>query len=119
MPSIIEDPLSFLLNLLPTKFSRLSRTATPWILHWPTICSILFELDHLCHPIDTCTRPPHRQILLNWLSKHSGSYYVPNTVPLIFFILEPEGVFFRPTLLCIELVRANRCDKHPALKWIL
>ncbi|EIE88785.1 hypothetical protein RO3G_13496 [Rhizopus delemar RA 99-880] len=55
MPNIIEDPLSFLLNLLPTKLPRSSRTITPWILSWLTICSILSELDHLYNHIDTCT----------------------------------------------------------------
>ncbi|EIE88786.1 hypothetical protein RO3G_13497 [Rhizopus delemar RA 99-880] len=33
-PCTIEDPLSFLLNLLPTKLPRSSRTITPWILSW-------------------------------------------------------------------------------------
>ncbi|KAG1548195.1 hypothetical protein G6F49_009974 [Rhizopus delemar] len=70
MPSAIEDPLSFLLNILPTKLPRSSHTVTPWILRWPTICSILFKLDHLYNHIDTCTRPPHGQLLLNWLLKH-------------------------------------------------
>ena len=62
MPSTIEDPLSFLLNLLPTKLPRSSRTVTPWTLRWPTICSILFELDYLYNHIDTCTKPPHGQL---------------------------------------------------------
>jgi hypothetical protein len=70
MLSTIEDPLSFLLNFLSTKIPHSNRAVTPWILRLPTICSILFELEHLYHYIDTCTKPTHGQLLLNWLLKH-------------------------------------------------
>ena len=42
----------------------------PWILRWPTIRSIVFELDHLYHHIYTCIRLPHGQLLLSWILKH-------------------------------------------------
>jgi hypothetical protein len=70
MLSTIKDPLSFLLNLLPAKLPRSSCTVNPWILRWPTIYSILFEMDHLYNHINSCTKTPHGQLLLNWFLKH-------------------------------------------------
>ncbi|OBZ80445.1 hypothetical protein A0J61_11505, partial [Choanephora cucurbitarum] len=49
MPESIGDPLSFLLNILPTRRPRSFDAATAWTVRWPVICTILYELDHLQH----------------------------------------------------------------------
>ncbi|ORE13005.1 hypothetical protein BCV71DRAFT_268695 [Rhizopus microsporus] len=51
MPKSIDDPLSYLLNLLPptllTKKARKSIDA--WLIRWPSICAILLEVNYLAH----------------------------------------------------------------------
>ncbi|CEG84183.1 hypothetical protein RMATCC62417_18026 [Rhizopus microsporus] len=51
LPKSIDDPLSYLLNLLPptllTKKARKSIDA--WLIRWSTICAILLEMDYLAH----------------------------------------------------------------------
>jgi hypothetical protein len=51
MPKSIDDPLSYLLNLLPpillTRKARKSIDA--WLICWTTICAILLEMDYLAH----------------------------------------------------------------------
>jgi hypothetical protein len=51
IPKSIDDPLSYLLDLLPptllTKKARKSIDA--WLIRWPTICAILLEMDYLAH----------------------------------------------------------------------
>lgn len=47
MPTIIEDPLSFLLNLLPTRKLCSLQSVSSWFLHRLIICLVLFELNHL------------------------------------------------------------------------
>ncbi|ORE00727.1 hypothetical protein BCV72DRAFT_173995, partial [Rhizopus microsporus var. microsporus] len=47
MPQTISDPLSFLLNMLPTKKLRAPNTTHSWTIRWPTICRNLYELDYL------------------------------------------------------------------------
>ncbi|KAG1055422.1 hypothetical protein G6F43_002625 [Rhizopus delemar] len=57
IPSTEPDPLSFLLNKLPTKRKNSalaapkpsSSTLSAWTVRWLTICQILFELDYLHH----------------------------------------------------------------------
>ncbi|KAI7903414.1 uncharacterized protein BX663DRAFT_434110, partial [Cokeromyces recurvatus] len=67
-PTSIEDPLSFLLNLLPTKKPSTAHLAAPWTIRWPTVCTIIHEMDHIFHeklppdpPTDTGAS------LVNWL----------------------------------------------------
>ncbi|KAI7898615.1 uncharacterized protein BX663DRAFT_442743, partial [Cokeromyces recurvatus] len=62
------DPLSFLLNLLPTKKPSTTRVAVPWMVRWPTICTILHEMDYIFHgklPPDPSTDTGAS--LMNWL----------------------------------------------------
>ncbi|ORE02278.1 hypothetical protein BCV72DRAFT_252559 [Rhizopus microsporus var. microsporus] len=51
LPKSIDDPLSYLLNFLPptllTKKAR--KLIDAWLIRWPTICAILFEMDCLAH----------------------------------------------------------------------
>ncbi|CEP19753.1 hypothetical protein [Parasitella parasitica] len=49
MLETIDDPLSFLLNLLPTRRPKPTSKGTPWTIRWPATCTILFELDFLQH----------------------------------------------------------------------
>ncbi|CEP17687.1 hypothetical protein [Parasitella parasitica] len=51
MPASIEDPLSYLLNCLPTTFrpKKARNSIGTWYIRWPTICAILQELDSLAH----------------------------------------------------------------------
>ncbi|ORE11371.1 hypothetical protein BCV72DRAFT_197771, partial [Rhizopus microsporus var. microsporus] len=68
MPQTIPDPLSFLLNMLPTRKPRSSNTTRSWIIRWPTICRILYELDYLYHAKPPPTLLIHLgQRLLKWL----------------------------------------------------
>ncbi|KAG1300341.1 hypothetical protein G6F66_000019 [Rhizopus arrhizus] len=68
MPETISDPLSFLLNMLPTKKPRSPNTTLSWTIRWPTICRILYELDYLHHAKIPPTPPTHLgQRLLEWL----------------------------------------------------
>lgn len=76
MPLTEPDPLSFLLNKLPTKREKRSSSVirhgpslalTAWTVRWPTICQLLFELDYLHHeqiPPDT---PPLGTKLVTWI----------------------------------------------------
>jgi hypothetical protein len=41
MPEAISDPLSFLLNMLPTRRPRSPNTALSWSIRWTNICRIL------------------------------------------------------------------------------
>ncbi|KAG1003992.1 hypothetical protein G6F27_010549 [Rhizopus arrhizus] len=59
MPETISDPLSFLLNMLPTKKPRSPNTTLSWTIRWPTICRILYELDYLYHAKIPPTPPTH------------------------------------------------------------
>jgi hypothetical protein len=68
MPEAISDPLSFLLNMLPTRKSRSPNTTLSWSIRWPTICRILYELDYLYHAKFPPTPPTHPgQRFLEWL----------------------------------------------------
>ncbi len=51
MPKSIEDPLSYLLNLLPSTFhtKKVKKSIDAWLIRWPSICAILFEMDYLAH----------------------------------------------------------------------
>ncbi|KAG1608378.1 hypothetical protein G6F46_011591 [Rhizopus delemar] len=69
MPKTITDPLSFLLNMLPSRPSVSSNLALSWSQRWPVICSILHELDQLQHVTAIPITHPHGQKLLEWL-KH-------------------------------------------------
>jgi hypothetical protein len=59
MPQTISDPLSFLLNILPTRKPRSPNTTLSWGIRWPTICRILYELDYLYHAKTSPTPPTH------------------------------------------------------------
>ncbi|EPB88091.1 hypothetical protein HMPREF1544_05153 [Mucor circinelloides 1006PhL] len=66
-PETITDPLSFLLNLLPTRRPKSPSKAIPWNIRWPAICTILFELDYLQHSKIPPSPPINLgQRLLNW-----------------------------------------------------
>ncbi|EIE86475.1 hypothetical protein RO3G_11186 [Rhizopus delemar RA 99-880] len=74
MPSTEPDPLSYLLNKLPTKrkngaLKHPSSTHSTWTVRWPTICQILFELDYLHHGKLPSETPSFGNKLVNWLSK--------------------------------------------------
>ncbi|KAI9473462.1 MAG: hypothetical protein EXX96DRAFT_461013, partial [Benjaminiella poitrasii] len=47
LPVLIEDPMSFLLNILSTIKPRQSSEASSWFVRWSIICTILHILDHL------------------------------------------------------------------------
>ncbi|KAG1469588.1 hypothetical protein G6F56_003172 [Rhizopus delemar] len=68
LPRSIEDPISFLLNLLPLHTPRPTESHS-WFTLWPILCTILQELDYYFH--DECPPPPVDPgvKLLNWLSK--------------------------------------------------
>ncbi|KAG1578780.1 hypothetical protein G6F48_011664 [Rhizopus delemar] len=62
MPSTVSDPLSYLLNLLPTsrKKPTIQRRSkySAWFIRWPIICQILHELDCLHHDKTAPEIPP-------------------------------------------------------------
>ncbi|EIE76949.1 hypothetical protein RO3G_01653 [Rhizopus delemar RA 99-880] len=68
LPRSIEDPISFLLNLLPLHKPRPTASHS-WFTLWPILCTILHELDYYFH--DECPPPPIDPgvKLLNWLPK--------------------------------------------------
>ncbi|KAI7899747.1 uncharacterized protein BX663DRAFT_440663, partial [Cokeromyces recurvatus] len=51
MPKSIEDPLSYLLNLLPSTFlaKEVRKSIDAWLIRWPSICAILLKMDYLAH----------------------------------------------------------------------
>ncbi|ORE09053.1 hypothetical protein BCV72DRAFT_321315 [Rhizopus microsporus var. microsporus] len=57
MSQTISDPLSFLLNMLPTKKPRSPNTTLSWTIRWPTICRILYEPDYLYQAKPPPTHP--------------------------------------------------------------
>ena len=75
MPRSIPDPLSFLLNKLPTskkKPTDKNRSKyIAWSIRWPIICQILHELDYLHHDQISPIVPPLGQKLLSWLFSSS------------------------------------------------
>ncbi|KAG1552208.1 hypothetical protein G6F46_001215 [Rhizopus delemar] len=64
MPEAIVDPMSFLLNMLPTRTFVPSSIALSWTCRWPVICSILHELDQLQHYTIIPYKTPHGQKLI-------------------------------------------------------
>ncbi|CEP10074.1 hypothetical protein [Parasitella parasitica] len=66
LPRSIEDPISFLLNLLPLHKLRPTDHHN-WVVQWPILCTILHELDYYFH--DECPPPPEDPgaELLSWL----------------------------------------------------
>jgi hypothetical protein len=72
MPSTVSDPLSYLLNLLPTsrKKPTIQRRSkySAWFIRWPIICQILHELDYLHHDKTVPEIPPLGTKLLHWFS---------------------------------------------------
>ncbi|KAG1053262.1 hypothetical protein G6F43_004648 [Rhizopus delemar] len=75
MPSTEPDPLSFLLNKLPTKRRNGAlkhpppSTPSAWTIRWPTIYQILFELDYLHHGKIPSETPSPGTKFVNWLGK--------------------------------------------------
>ncbi|KAG1276683.1 hypothetical protein G6F65_009068 [Rhizopus arrhizus] len=67
MPETIADPISFLLNMLPTRAFVPSSIALSWTWRWPVICSILHELDQLQHYTTIPCKAPHGQKLIEWM----------------------------------------------------
>ncbi|KAI8967127.1 hypothetical protein BDF20DRAFT_983103 [Mycotypha africana] len=72
MPISILDPLSNLLNQLPTRPPRSAVTRQSWAVRWPVICHILYELDHLFHGLNPPPSDPSLgYALLQWLTQPS------------------------------------------------
>ncbi|KAG1169418.1 hypothetical protein G6F70_008418 [Rhizopus microsporus] len=69
MPDTICDPLSSLLNMLPLYPSVSPNLALAWSQRWPTICSLLYELNQLYRNKFISTKHPHGQKLLVWLNQ--------------------------------------------------
>lgn len=78
MPHTIEDPISYLLNLLPVNFltKKERQSIDGWLIRWPTICAILLEMDCLAHsqvpdpsePLLLHLHQVQQQYSDNWLS---------------------------------------------------
>ncbi|KAG1501746.1 hypothetical protein G6F52_012433 [Rhizopus delemar] len=71
IPETVQDPLSFLLNILPLRpsISPPPSSALTWHQRWPIIRSILHELDQLHHDKLIPAKYPYGQKLLIWLSQ--------------------------------------------------
>lgn len=67
MPEKIQDPLSFLLSMLPSRPLVLSGLALSWSQSWPVICSILDKLDQLHWAVTIPITYSHGQVLLEWI----------------------------------------------------
>ncbi|KAG1493830.1 hypothetical protein G6F46_008534 [Rhizopus delemar] len=74
MPANEPDPLSFLLNKLPTQRKKRGTSANinpspfaAWTVRWPSICQILFELDYLHHGKIPPETSPLGVKLVKWL----------------------------------------------------
>ncbi|KAG1450669.1 hypothetical protein G6F55_009572 [Rhizopus delemar] len=74
MPANEPDPLSFLLNKLPTQRKKRgpSDNINPspfaaWTVRWLSICQILFELDYLHHGKIPPETTPLGVKLVKWL----------------------------------------------------
>lgn len=52
IPIIIIDPISFVLNKLPTSPPRSSRIRNYWRRVWSALCLLLTDIDRLCRPED-------------------------------------------------------------------
>ncbi|KAI9487224.1 MAG: hypothetical protein EXX96DRAFT_552304 [Benjaminiella poitrasii] len=64
LPALVEDPLSFFLNLLPAIKPRQPSEGSSWFVLWPIMCTILHELDHLFrHRLSPPLSHPGRQFL--------------------------------------------------------
>ncbi|ORE06997.1 hypothetical protein BCV72DRAFT_256073 [Rhizopus microsporus var. microsporus] len=61
MPETIRGPLSFLSNMLPLPLT--------WSQRWPTIYSVLYELDQLYHNKLISNRHSYGQNFLVWLNQ--------------------------------------------------
>ncbi|KAG1146233.1 hypothetical protein G6F38_005072 [Rhizopus arrhizus] len=74
MTSTVSDPLSYLLNPLPTsrKKPNIQRRLkySAWFIRWPIICQILHELDYLHHDKTAPEIPPLGTKLLHWFSSN-------------------------------------------------
>ncbi|KAI8968407.1 hypothetical protein BDF20DRAFT_896156 [Mycotypha africana] len=57
VPTTIPDPMSFLLNMLPTSKPRHTHIIATWRRRRPVMCSILIELEHLQHRLDLPPQP--------------------------------------------------------------
>ncbi|KAG1140993.1 hypothetical protein G6F37_006131 [Rhizopus arrhizus] len=44
---------------IPQQIPQFFQVALPWFLRWPTICTILHELDYLCHDKVPPSLPPY------------------------------------------------------------
>ncbi|CEP14724.1 hypothetical protein [Parasitella parasitica] len=70
LPESIQDPLSFLLNLLPLKNPTNAQYSASWAVRWPAICLILYELDHIFHNEEIPLAPPNiSTLLVEWLQR--------------------------------------------------
>ncbi|KAG0943531.1 hypothetical protein G6F57_003911 [Rhizopus arrhizus] len=66
MPETTADPISFLLNVLPTRAFVPFSIALSWTCRRSVICSILHELDQLQHYTTIPCKTPHGQKLIEW-----------------------------------------------------
>ncbi|KAI9481582.1 MAG: hypothetical protein EXX96DRAFT_482365, partial [Benjaminiella poitrasii] len=49
LPLEVEDPISCVLNRIPTRPPRLLHTQTCWTLHWVALYRLLYEVDMIQH----------------------------------------------------------------------
>ncbi|CDH60968.1 hypothetical protein RO3G_09771 [Lichtheimia corymbifera JMRC:FSU:9682] len=82
VPPTTKDPISWMLNQLPTSKPRSPERCQYWIKQWPILCKILAQIDSIQHNIiqqHDSTQQPHGQSFIQWLEKdtstedHSGS----------------------------------------------
>ncbi|PHZ14573.1 uncharacterized protein RHIMIDRAFT_103136 [Rhizopus microsporus ATCC 52813] len=71
IPKSITDPLSLLLNKLPTRRPHSFQTKSFWTIRWPVICAILHELDHIYHGKESPSPSDPGQKLIKWLFNSS------------------------------------------------
>ncbi|KAG1048806.1 hypothetical protein G6F43_008829 [Rhizopus delemar] len=87
LPETMVDPLSFLLNKLLHRIPHSFQAVPPWFLRWPTICTILHELDYLCHDkVPPSLSPYIGQRFLEWLPKPPASVSYTNLVSFLIHI---------------------------------
>jgi hypothetical protein len=66
-----DDPISFLLNRLPSNPPRSPITITRWQRAWPRLCAILLELEYLQHPAHEEQPPVTDDPFPAWLDQHA------------------------------------------------
>ncbi|KAJ8652485.1 hypothetical protein O0I10_011883 [Lichtheimia ornata] len=76
VPSNIKDPISWLLNQLPTSKPKSSERCQYWIKQWPLLCTLLQQMDNIQHNTiqqHDNTQQSHGQSLIQWLEKDTST----------------------------------------------